>query len=256
MPRPDRRPFGPGPYVLAARVRPDADDGDFRFRLPAVRALETIDFSTRVTFLVGENGSGKSTLIEALARALRFDEQGGTEGGDLRGPKRFADDPLGEALQLELGSHKPARAFFLRAESFFNLAHRIDAEGLDSVYGGRALHEQSHGESFIALAANRFGGEGLYLLDEPEAALSVTSALAFVSVMHRAAATGAQFIVATHSPILLAVPGARIYELDEGGAEAVSWEMADPTRLTRAFLQAPERFLRELLAGEERMWPR
>ncbi len=251
MPRPDRRPFGPGPYVLRARVCPDADDGDFRFALPAVRALEALEFGASITFLVGENGSGKSTLIEALARALRFDEQGGTEGGDLRVPKRFADDPLGEVLELELGPHKPARAFFLRAESFFNVALRIDAEGLESVYGGTALHGQSHGESFLALAANRFGGEGLYLLDEPEAALSVTSALAFLGVMHRAADAGAQFIVATHSPILLAVPGARIYELDERGAEAVSWEMADPTRITRAFLEAPERFLRDLLAPDE-----
>ncbi len=251
MSRPARRPFGPGPYVLRARVRPDADDGDFRFEVPAVRALEALEFSAPITFLVGENGSGKSTLVEALARALRFDEQGGTEGGDLRGPKRFADDPLGEALELELGPHKPTRAFFLRAESFFNVAHRIDTEGLESVYGGTALHEQSHGESFIALAANRFGGEGLYLLDEPEAALSVTSALAFLGVMHRAAGAGAQFIVATHSPILLAVPGARIYELNDGAAEVVSWEMADPTRLTRAFLEAPERFLRDLLAPDE-----
>lgn len=148
MPRRDRRPFGPGPYVLGGRVRSGADDGDFRFGLPAVRALEALDFSTPVTFLVGENGSGKSTLIEALARALRFDEQGGTEGGDLRGPKRFARDPLGESLELELGPHKPERAFFLRGESFFNVAHRIDEEGLESVYGGTALHEQCTGSRF------------------------------------------------------------------------------------------------------------
>lgn len=248
MARTDRRPFGPGPYVLGATLRPDADQNDFRFGLPAVRALEALEFTSPITFLVGENGSGKSTLIEALARALRFDEQGGTEGGDLRRPKRFADDPLGESLELQLGPHKPERAFFLRAETFFNAARRIDAEGLESVYGGTALHEQSHGESFLALAANRFAGQGLYLLDEPEAALSVTSALAFLGVMYRAANAGAQFIVATHSAILLAVPGARIYELDDAGAEAVSWEMADPTRLTRAFLEAPERFLKELLA--------
>jgi predicted ATPase len=248
MARPDRRPFGPGPYVLGARLPPDVDNSDFRFALAAVRALEALEFSAPITFLIGENGSGKSTLIEALGRALRFDEEGGTEGGDLRRPKHFADDPLGTSLELELGPHKPECAFFLRAESFFNAARRIDAEGLESVYGGTGLHEQSHGESFLALAANRFGGDGLYLLDEPEAALSVTSALAFLGVMHRAAGAGAQFIVATHSPILLAVPGARIYELDDTGAEIVSWEMAGPTHLTRAFLEAPERFLREVLA--------
>jgi len=254
MARPDRRPVGPGPYVLGARHPPDVDRDVFPFHLPAVRALHALDFSEPITFLVGENGSGKSTVIEALARALRFDEEGGSElgergaeDGDLA-PKRFADDPLGKSLRLELGPHKPERAFFLRAESFFNTARRIDSQGLESVYGGTGLHEQSHGESFLALATNRFGGNGLYVLDEPEAALSVTSALAFLGVMHRAADAGAQFIVATHSPVLLAVPGARIYELDDGGAVAVSWETADPTRLTRAFLEAPERFLRGLLA--------
>ncbi len=248
MARPDRRPFGPGPYILSARVAPGVDDRDFRFELPAVRALEALEFAAPITFFIGENGSGKSTLIEALARALRFDAQGGSEGRDLLKPKRFAHDPLGSTLELELGPHKPERAFFLRAESFFNAAREIDSAGLEAVYGGTPLHEQSHGESFLALAANRFGGEGLYLLDEPKAAFSVTSALAFLGVMHRAACTGAQFIVATHSPILLAVPGARIYELDDTGAELVTWETADPTRLTRAFLEAPERFLRELLA--------
>ena len=251
MARVDRRPFGPGPYVLGARLPPDVDEDGFPFDLPAVRALEDLDLRTPVTFLVGENGSGKSTLIEGLARALRFDEEGGSERGERVGelaPKRFADDPFGEALALELGPSKPEQAFFLRAESFFNAARRIDSLGVESVYGGIGLHAQSHGESFLALAANRFGGNGLYLLDEPEAALSVTSALAFVEIMYRAASDGAQFIVATHSPILLAVPGARIYELGETGAELVSWEAADPTRLTRSFLEAPERFLRALLA--------
>lgn len=182
MARPDRRPYGPGPYVRAAKVRADVDDSDFRFGLPAVRALDAMELSAPITFLIGENGSGKSTLIEALARALRFDVEGGTEGGDFRRPKRFADDPLGESLELELGPHKPERAFFLRAESFFNVARLIDSEGLESVYGGTAMHEQSHGESFLALAANRFGGHGLYLLDEPEAALSVLPARSHSSV--------------------------------------------------------------------------
>ena len=123
----------------------------------------------------------------------------------------------------------------------------MEANDLVDAYGGVPLHEQSHGESFLALAESRFGGEMLYLLDEPEAALSVTSALAFLRVMHAAAAGGAQFVVATHSPILLALPGARIYELDGEGASEVSWEASDPVRMTRAFLDAPERFLREIV---------
>jgi predicted ATPase len=243
---PDRRPFGPGPYVRGARIRWDDVDPDaFPFTLPAVRALDGLRLDAPVTFLVGENGAGKSTLIEALAQALRFDASGGTLGTEL-GPRNIGGDDLGAVIDLDHGPNKPRNAFFLRAESFFNVAKRIDAEELSDVYGGRDLHAQSHGESFLALAGNRFGGEGLYVLDEPEAALSVTSALAFLAVMQAAADAGAQFIVATHSPILLALPGARIYELDEDGATETEWEDCDPTRLMRAFLDAPDRFLREL----------
>ena len=246
MPRPDRRAFGRGPYLTGAWVPEDERGPGWPFTLPAVEALEDLDFSAPVTFLVGENGSGKSTLIEALARALRFDAEGGTEGAEL-GRARLAEDPLGEVLRIEPGPNKPRHGFFLRAESFFNVARRIDGQGLESVYGGVGLHAQSHGESFVALAANRFGAEGLYVLDEPEAALSVTSALALVGVIHRAAGQGAQFIVATHSPILLAVPGARIYELGPHGASEVTWDRADVTVLRRSFLEAPDRYLRDLL---------
>ncbi len=202
-----------------------------------MRALAGLRFDAPVTFLVGEKGSGKSTIIEALADALRFDAEGGTTGTEL-GPRRPSGDRLGPALELEVGRRKPRQAFFLRAESFSRVAQRIDHEEL-TVYGDVPLLEQSHGESFLALASNRFGADGLFVLDEPEAALSVTSALAFLAVVHRAASAGAQFIVATHSPVLLAVPGARIYELDEDGATAVAWEDALPTRLTRAFVNAP-----------------
>jgi predicted ATPase len=244
-PRPDRRPFGPGPYL--AGVQRDAGWGaGFPFDLPAVDDIEALQLDAPVTFLVGENGSGKSTIIEALARLMQFDLEGGTTGIEL-GPRRRADDPLAAALRPVRGSHKPRQSFFLRAESFFNVARRIDANDLASIYGGTGLHSQSHGESFLALAANRFGADGLYVLDEPEAALSVTSALAFLAVMDRAARSGSQLIVATHSPILLALPGARIYELSDRGVSQVDWEDCDPTRLTRAFLEAPERFIHEVL---------
>ena len=143
----------------------DAWEG-FPFDLPAVRALEQMRLDAAVTFLIGENGSGKSTLIEGLAAALRFDTEGGTVGSEL-GPRRIRDDGLAEALELERGPCKPRAGFFLRAESFFNVARRIDAADLAEIYGGTTLHGQSHGESFISLAANRFGGESLYLLDEP-----------------------------------------------------------------------------------------
>jgi predicted ATPase len=242
--RPDRRPIGPGPYLLGARLvnRSDA----WPFDLPAVQALESLRFDAPITFLVGENGAGKSTLVEALAYALGFDAQGGTTGDEM-GKRVRGHNPLGKEVEFELGACKPREQFFLRAESFYDFAKLVEAHDLVDAYGGVSLHAQSHGESFLALAESRFGGEMLYLLDEPEAALSVTSALAFVAVLHRVAAAGAQFIVATHSPILLATPGARIYELDERGASEVSWEASDPVRMTRAFLDAPQRFLHEIV---------
>ena len=249
----DRRRFGPGPYLRSAAFRdgraPESDD-PFPFCLPAVRALESLDLSAAVTFLVGANGSGKSTLVEALAVAAGFAAEGGPLARDLYDPDEPPEtrsDALGDELELEQGPFKPRAGFFLRAESFFDVAARIDAKDLEGVYGGVKLHEQSHGESFLALAANRFGGDGLYVLDEPEAALSVTSALGFLEVMHTAVAGGSQFLVATHSPILLAYPGARIYEAGPDGVEEIAYEDAEAVRLTRAFIESPERFLRHLL---------
>ena len=247
----DRRRFGPGPYLRKAAFRDGwpPEDPPHPFDLPAVRALESLDLSAAVTFLVGANGSGKSTLVEALAVAAGFAAEGGPLARDLYDPDEFEtrSDALGDVLELEQGPFKPRAGFFLRAESFFDVAARIDAKELEGVYGGVKLHEQSHGESFLALAANRFGGDGLYVLDEPEAALSVTSALGFLEVMHTAVAGGSQFLVATHSPILLAYPGARIYEAGPDGVEEIAYEDAEAVRLTRAFIEAPERFLRHLL---------
>jgi predicted ATPase len=144
--------------------------------------------------------------------------------------------------------NKPRNGYYLRAESFFNVAAHVDEGGKFSpdisIYGGRKLHEQSHGESFLALATHRFAGEGLYVLDEPEAALSVTGALAVLGAIVRAAEAGAQFIIATHSPVLLACPGARIYELDEDGFRECDYDDLDAVRLTRGFLSDPERYLR------------
>jgi predicted ATPase len=155
------------------------------------------------------------------------------------------------ALEPVLSGHKPRGGYFLRAESFFDVARFVDEAGTFSpdlsLYGDVPLHEQSHGQSFLALAANRFGGEGLYLLDEPEAALSVSGQLALLAVVVRAAAAGAQFVVATHSPILLACPGARIYELGEGAPEECAWDALDAVRMWRGFLDDPGRYLHAAL---------
>src|SRR5262249_11866920 len=146
---------------------------------------------------------------------------------------------------------KPRTGYFLRAESFFNIASFVDGGGRYapdlSLYGGRELHKQSHGQSFLALASNRFGGESLYILDEPEAALSVAGALAVLAVIAELANHGAQVIIATPSPTLLAIPGAKRYELDEDGVHERAYDDLDAVRLTRGFLEAPERYLRAAL---------
>ncbi len=149
-----------------------------------------------------------------------------------------------------LSSTKPRNGYFLRAESFFNVAQFIDSGNRFapdlSIYGDVPLNAQSHGESFLSLAANRFGAEGIYLLDEPEAALSVTGALALLAIVTRAASAGAQFVIATHSPVLLAAPAAQIYELDEEGITAPDYDDLQAVRQMRGFLDAPDRYLRQL----------
>jgi predicted ATPase len=249
--RPDRRPFGPGPYLLGAALHPSRRPPPAVYPfLPVIHDLEALRPAAAVTFIVGENGSGKSTLIEALAIASGFSPQGGPLRGELGWATRDSESDLADAIVIDTGPHKPRAGFFLRAESFFNVASVIDARDLTEIYGGRALNEQSHGESFLALATNRFGPDSLFLLDEPEAALSVTSQLAFIAVMHRSAAMGSQFIVSTHSPILLRYPGAVVYEASEHGLQRIEAEDADAVRLTSEFMQAPDRYLRHLFDDE------
>ena len=202
-----------------------------------------------MTFLVGENGSGKSTLIEAIAGKLDLDAEGGDR--DLRFEDREADTALHEALVLERGPRPPSMRYFLRAESFFNVARSVDENpGMLAAYGGRALHEMSHGESFLALVNERFDPDGLYVLDEPEAALSPTGLLGLLRRMRELAIEGSQFVIATHSPILLAYPGALIYELAPEGFVPTAYAETEHYRLTRAFLQEPEAYLRHLFAGD------
>jgi predicted ATPase len=245
------RRFGPGPYLTGLRKDPERWGGvGFPFEVPAVDGVETLDLSGPVTLLAGDNGTGKSTIVEAIAEAMGF----AAEGGELERSGELPAVPrpvLGDGLVPELTHTKPHNGYFLRAESFFNVASFVDSGGIFSpdlsLYGDVPLHQQSHGQSFLALASNRFGGESLYVLDEPEAALSVSGALALVAIVVRAAAAGAQFVIATHSPILLATPGARIYELDERGIAPCGYDDLDTVRLMRGFLDAPERYLRAAL---------
>jgi predicted ATPase len=249
------RRFGPGPYVLGLQRLYEGNE--FPFNVPAVANIGQLDFSKSVTLLTGENGSGKSTILEAIAAAIGFAEQGGEleRLGELPAvPRNVLGRVLDEAdvplLAPVLSRTRPRNGYFLRAESFFNLAEFIDSGDRFapdvSIYGDVPMHQQSHGESFLALAANRFGGEGLYLLDEPEAALSVTAALALLGIVTRAALSGAQFVIATHSPILLAAPAAQIYELNEDGINSPVYDDLEAVRQMRGFLAAPDQYLRHI----------
>ncbi len=230
----------------------EADLSAYPFTLPVVaglRAAGRLVLDPAVTFLVGDNGTGKSTLIEGIAVAAGFNPEGGST--NFRSSTRATESVLGHHLRLVRGIAKPRTGFFLRAESFYNVATEIDRLAELRPYGGRSLHERSHGESFLDLATHRFGPDGLYLLDEPEAALSVHGCLAMLTRIRDLADRGSQFVVATHSPILLAVPQARILQIDaEGVISQVGYDDAQPVALTRSFLADPRRYLHFLFTDE------
>lgn len=234
-------------FIRSVSVKPGAPADRYPFSIPAVRALGTLELDPQVTLLAGENGSGKSTLIEAIAVAAGFDAEGGSR--NMRLSTRPSHSELHEHLRLVRGTRSPRDGFFLRAESFFNVATYVDGldPGLVDAYGGVSLHEQSHGESFLSLVTERFHGNGLYILDEPEAALSLRGVFALIRRMHELTREGSQFVVATHSPILLGYPGARIYVLSEDGIAPTAYEETEQYELTRSFLENRERFLRHLL---------
>lgn len=240
-------------YLDRVFLRRPVDRDSYLSRLPAVRALAErgeagLTFPTPVTFLVGENGTGKSTLLEAIAVACGFNAEGGTRNFNFS--TRDTHSPLWEAITVARTDY-PRDGFFLRAESFYNVATYIDTmPDLTPSYGGVSLHEQSHGESFLALMEHRFGGRGLYLLDEPEAALSPTRMMSLLVLLHRLVEEHSQFVIATHSPILMAYPGARIYQLSQQGIEPVAYRDTEHYQITRRFLEAPERML-ELLFEED-----
>jgi predicted ATPase len=226
----------------------------YPFAIPAIRSLEELDLHPQVTFFIGENGSGKSTLVEAIAVAAGFNAEGGTK--NFRFTTRRSESELHDALRLVRGLRRERDGFFLRAESLYNVAteiERLDEEPSFSApllpsYGGISLHEQSHGESFLALVTNRFGGEGLYVLDEPEAALSPSRQLALlkaIDVLVRQRRS--QFVIATHSPILMAYPHATIYHLSERGIAPIAYEDTEHYQVTRDFLTNRALYLHHLL---------
>ena len=242
-----------GAFLRAVRI--DEPGEGWPFTIPAIRDFDRREFDPAVTYLVGENGSGKSTLIEALAVALGMNAEGG--GRNMRFATTPTETLLADHLVVERNG-RPKTDFFLRAESFYNVASQIDAldrepgpgAKIKASYGGASLHSRSHGESFIATLTNRFGAGGLYLLDEPESALSFRGCLTLLRVIKDLTDAGSQFVIATHSPFVLASPGALIYSLDADGIRAVSYDEAAPVRNARDFLAAPDRYLKHLFADD------
>jgi len=232
---------------------PLLSDGSYLQNIPSLNNGLQLPLKNNITFFVGENGSGKSTLLEAIAEQCGFSLRGGNRNHNLNTGHRFEgyESALAPYLQLGWTPRRINEGFFMRAESFFNFASYIDELAVTdrrifNAYGGRSLHEQSHGESFLSLFNNQFES-GIYILDEPEAALSPARILAFMSVIHELDRSGrAQFIIATHSPILICYPGATIYQFDEGGVRETSYENTEHFYLTKSFLNNPEAYLRHL----------
>lgn len=245
-------------YIRSIQID-DVGSGTYLSELPAVKYIIKnggIDLNGEVTFFVGENGTGKSTLLEAAAVAFGFNPEGGTLNFSFSTFDSHSE--LYKRVRLVKGYKRPRDGFFLRAESFYNAATYINlldddpiANGLGAAkitesYGGVPLHEQSHGESFFSLVMNRFGGKGLYILDEPEAALSPMRQMSLLSRIKELADNESQFIIATHSPILLAYPNANIYELDESGIALTEYEKTKTYAVTKRFLDDPRKMMRYL----------
>ena len=246
-------------YVRAVSLKEPLPEGSWLAELPVVRRLaeEPLEFHKSVTFLVGENGVGKSTIVEALAVALGFNPEGGTKNFNFSTEDSHAE--LHRYLRVARGALRPRDGFFLRAESFYNVASNIDqldrepgfGPPLIDSYGGVSLHRQSHGESFLALAENRFGGRGLYILDEPEAALSPMRLLRLMARMRELVNDQSQFIISTHSPILMAFPDAEVYEITADGMERVAFRDTAHWQITRRFLENPEKMMKYLFDEED-----
>ncbi|MBN8427720.1 MAG: AAA family ATPase [Xanthomonadales bacterium] len=243
-------------YLLEVKLKRDQVPSfdQYPFSLPVVRNLHNLELHPKVTFIIGENGSGKSTLLEAIAVAWGFNPEGGSK--NFRFSTRRSHSELNEYLTLVKGIKRPRDGYFLRAESFFNVATEIErmddiptpAPPIIDSYGHRSLHEQSHGESFYSLVTHRLGGCGLYILDEPEAALSPTRQLALLARINDLVEAKSQFIIATHSPILMAYPKAMILQIANSAIEQVTLQETEHYSLSKAFYANPERFLRHLIS--------
>lgn len=244
-----------GPILDKVKVNfTNADFSKYPFSLNIIKNLKDIEFPSRVTFFVGENGTGKSTLLEAIANLAGFGAEGGSKNINFKTSKEdtySGTQQLAEYLTLSWRK-KPKNGYFFRAESFFNIANYIDIIAQEDIraydsYGGKSLHEQSHGESFLAFFKNRLGKDGFFILDEPEAALSPQRQLTLMAIIHEVCKSpDSQFIIATHSPILLAYPNSTIYSCDADILTKISYTDTKHYQITKKFLDNPSLYLYHL----------
>lgn len=239
-------------YIKEIRLKKEIyKEESYIKNLSVISNLDSLPLSSNVTFFVGENGSGKSTLLEAIAVNSGFNAEGGTKNFNFSSMETHSD--LYKYITVVKSVKRPKDGFFLRAESFYNVAteiERLDLEGggppiIDS-YGGTSLHKMSHGESFITLMTNRFGGNGVYILDEPEAALSPLKQMSMLTVINELVKKNSQFIIATHSPILMAYPDADIFVIEDNGIMKTTYKKTDNYMITRKFLENPEKMMHYL----------
>lgn len=245
------------PYLKGFRIDRELEE-DYLSGIPAIRYLKSFTFQSPVTFFVGENGSGKSTLLEALAILCGFNPEGGTR--NFQFATNETHSTLYKSMRISRSIPFPSEGFFLRAESYYNVATEVerlktagldDGEGFMRHYGGKSLHHQSHGESFMSLVLNRFHGGSLYLLDEPEAALSPSRQFALLARIHQLAQEKCQFVIATHSPILISCPDAEVYVLSEDGVEKTPYQETEHFSLMKHFVNNPGHTLHYLLTDED-----
>lgn len=213
-------------------------------KIDAIKNVDELAFHKPITFFVGENGSGKSTLLESIAVAYGFNPEGGTKNYSFSTYDSHSE--LCDAIRIIKGVRRPKTGYFLRAESFYNVATK-EREYADSEHPSKKYHEKSHGESFLAIAQNYMGADGIYIFDEPEAALSPQRQLTLLLNIHQCAQKGAQFIIVTHSPILLGIPDADIYNFDTGDMHLCRYEDTDSYTVTKMFINNRENLLHRLL---------
>lgn len=250
------------PYLKSITLdAPNELRAAFPFNIPAIRHLDLLEFHPDVTFFVGENGSGKSTLVEAIADVIGIGGEGGTGGHTTR--DKYGESGLSEYIRPQKNILKPKDKYFLRAESFYNIGNYLEdlARDPDAMvgsvarafvrYGGKSLHRSSHGESFLTVITQTFKGNGLYIMDEPEAALSPTRQLAALIRINELVNQNSQFIIATHSPILLSYPRAAIYHFSESGCTKVEFEETEHFQVTRDFLNNYPKRLEKLFESDE-----